>query len=250
MTTRSATGGVECTRRTGWGGLGATPWAVCALFASSGLTGLVYEVMWVRSFGLVFGSTTRAVSVVLASFFLGMALGNWLGGRLAGGRRNALLLYGLLEVAVAAGALLVLVWLDGFRALYPALYQSWLGVPSVLTALQVLLALSAMVPPCVAMGATLPLVSHAIVDRVGHVGRRVGLIYALNTVGATVGVLLAGFVLPVALGVRASVQLAAAVNVGIGALAVLLWRAGREPQAGQLEPAAAMRQAAGTEEST
>jgi spermidine synthase len=239
MTTGSTGGGARSTPPEWWAGFGTSPWALCALFTSSGLTGLVYEVMWVRSFGLVFGSTTRAVSVVLASFFLGMALGNWLGGRLAGGRRNPLLLYGLLELLVAAGALLVLVWLDGFRALYPTLYQSWLGVPPILTALQVLLALIAMVPPCVAMGATLPLVSHAIVDRVGHVGRRVGLIYALNTVGATVGALLAGFVLPVALGVRASVLLAAAVNVGVGGLALLLWRAGREPQARALESAEA-----------
>ena len=203
--------------------------------------------MWMRSFSLVFGSTTRGVSIILASFFLGMALGNWLGGRLSGERRSALLLYGLLELVVAVGALLVLFWLDGYRALYPALYQSWLGVPAALTSLQVLLALIAMVPPCIAMGATLPLVSHAIVDRVGHVGRRVGLMYALNTVGATVGVLLAGFVLPAAIGVRASVLLAAAVNVGVGGLAVLLWRAGRDPQVRALEPAAVTRQAADPE---
>ena len=177
-----------------------------------------------------------------------MALGNWLGGRLSGEeRRSALLLYGLLELVVAVGALLVLFWLDGYRALHPALYQSWLGVPAALTSLQVLLALIASAPPCIAMGATLPLVSHAIVDRVGHVGRRVGLIYALNTVGATVGVLLAGFALPAAIGVRASVLLAAAVNVGVGGLAVLLWRAGRDPQVRALEPAAVTRQAADPE---
>ena len=58
-------------------------WPLLTLFVFSGFAALVYQVMWMRSFGLVFGSTTRAAAIVLAAFFFGMALGNWLGGRLA-----------------------------------------------------------------------------------------------------------------------------------------------------------------------
>ena len=63
------------------------PWPLYAIFFASGCAALVYQVMWTRSFGLVFGSTTRAAAVVLAAFFLGMAGGNWLGR--APGRRCA-----------------------------------------------------------------------------------------------------------------------------------------------------------------
>jgi len=204
-----------------------------ALFVASGLTALVYEVMWMRSFSLVFGSSTRAASVVLASFFSGMAIGNLLGGRLARrSRSGALLGYALAELAIAAGALLVLAWLAVYRAGYPALYQSRLGTGPGLTALQLLLAFAAMAPPCAAMGATLPLISHALVSHAGHLGRRVGGVYALNTLGAAAGVLLSGFLLPVWIGTRASVYLAAWVNAAVGAAALLLWwlwrRAGPE----------------------
>lgn len=212
-------------------------WPLYALFVVSGLTALVYEVMWMRGFSLVFGSTTRASSVVLATFFFGMALGNWIGGRVSDRRRAALRLYGVLEIAVAAGAVVVLGWLAVYRASYPALYQSPLGSAAGLTLIQVLLALLAMAPPCIAMGMTLPLVSRAVVTRVGHLGQRVGLIYAFNTLGATGGALLAGFALPVLFGVRNTVILAAVTNAGVGILALWLWS--RWPDDRSSEPAAA-----------
>jgi spermidine synthase len=71
----------------------ASLWPLYLLFVLSGLSALVYEVMWTRSFSLVFGSTTHAASVVLAAFFFGMGLGNLLGGRLAKGRTGALFAY-------------------------------------------------------------------------------------------------------------------------------------------------------------
>jgi len=42
----------------------------------SGAAALVYESLWMRSFGLVFGSTTGAVALVLAVFMGGLALGS------------------------------------------------------------------------------------------------------------------------------------------------------------------------------
>ena len=61
-------------------------WFLFSLFSASGFAALIYQVMWMRSFGLVFGSSTRAAAIVLAAFFFGMALGNWQGGRLARSR--------------------------------------------------------------------------------------------------------------------------------------------------------------------
>ena len=130
-------------------------WVLFTLFAFSGFAALIYQVMWMRSFGLLFGSTTRAASIVLAAFFFGMALGNWLGGRWTRSRSAALLGYAIAEGAIAAGALLVIPWLELYQSYYPSLYQAGFGVSS-LTALQMLLAFVAMAPPCIAMGATLP----------------------------------------------------------------------------------------------
>jgi spermidine synthase len=188
------------------------------LFFSSGLTALVYQVMWMRGFGLVFGSTTRAASAVLAAFFFGMAVGNWLGGRLARGRSRALVLYGVAEAVIGAGALGVLFWLALYGELYPAIYQ-WRAGGAGLTAVQLVMAFLAMAPPCVAMGATLPLISQAVVEGRADLGRRTSAIYGLNTLGAVFGVLLSGFLLPIWIGARGSVMLAAVINLGIGAAA-------------------------------
>jgi spermidine synthase len=201
----------------------------CALFFASGLTALVYQMMWMRGFGLVFGSTTRAASAVLASFFLGMAVGNWLGGRLARDRPRALARYGVAEIAIGVGALLVLVLLDLYHEHYPALYQWSGGGGRGLTAIQLLLAFAAMGPPCIAMGATLPLIAQAVSDETRDVGRRTSAIYGVNTLGAVVGVLVSGFLLPVVMGARGSVMLAALINLAIGAVAMFVghgWEVG------------------------
>src|SRR5262245_17233028 len=218
-----------------------SPWALYLIFFASGCAGLLYEVMWTRSFGLVFGSTTRAAAVVLAAYFLGMALGNWVGGRLSGTTRGgALRSYARLELSVAATALLVLGWLALYHGVYPSLYRATQTSPAALSALQLVLAALALGPPCVAMGATLPVMSRAVVASEAHLGRRLGFVYAVNTLGGVSGVLLAGFSLPVLLGVRGSTFLAALLNV-LAALAAFRAARGLE---GEAAPAAdALREA-------
>ncbi|MEE8522394.1 MAG: fused MFS/spermidine synthase [Thermoanaerobaculia bacterium] len=197
------------------------------LFFLSGVAALIYEVMWMRSFSLVFGSTTEAASAVLGAFFGGLALGSLWGAKLASRRAAALWRYGVAEIAIAAGALLVDVWILWFRDLYPSIYQLALGSDWVLTACKLSLAFVAMGLPCVAMGTTLPLITRSIVAGSEHLGRRVGTAYALNTIGAMTGVLLAGFVLPPSIGTRNSIYVAVAINVAVGLAAILVARSRR-----------------------
>lgn len=221
-----------------------SPWALYAIFFVSGCAGLVYEVMWTRSFGLVFGSTTRAAAVVLAAFFLGMAVGNWAGGRMASGTRaSALRSYAWLELTVALAALLVLGWLALYRAVYPVLYRATFESPASLSLLQLALAALALGPPCIAMGATLPLMSRAVVSSEAHLGRRLGFVYALNTFGGVAGVIVSGFWLPVVLGVRGSMFAAALLN-GVAAVAALAAARGLEapaPAAPRAAPPVSLR---------
>src|SRR5437667_9837805 len=76
-------------------------------FILSGATGLIYEVLWARMVGLVFGATTLAVSTVLAGFMGGLALGSALAGRVAARVTRPLRSYGLIEISIAVYALLV-----------------------------------------------------------------------------------------------------------------------------------------------
>src|SRR6185503_15420969 len=76
--------------------------------------------------------------------------------------------------------------------------------------------------PTSLMGATLPLLAEHTVERFGHLGTRVGRLYALNTLGAAVGCFLAGFAAMPALGIRGTTWAAAALNFTVGMLAFVL----------------------------
>ena len=201
-------------------------WPLWGLFLFSGAAGLIHQVVWGRAFTPIVGGTTRAAAVVVSAFFLGMALGNWLGGRWATDRAESLRRYALTEGLIAAGSLAVLGWLVFYRALYPALYGWGVEYPVVLPLAQAGLALLAMGPPSVAIGVTLPLMSRVVTDRLGRAGLRVGGAYAINTLGATCGALLAGFVLLGELGLRGSIMLAAGLNAAVAAAAWGLFRMG------------------------
>ncbi len=77
-------------------------------FFLSGFAGLVYEVAWIRRASLVFGSTTWALSTVLAVFFGGLALGSWLFGRWGQRAARPIRIYALLELGLAVLAVLSL----------------------------------------------------------------------------------------------------------------------------------------------
>jgi len=208
---------------------------VYALFAIGGFSALVYEVLWMRSFRLVFGSSTRSAAAVLAAYFGGMALGAWIGARLAA-RGDPLRRYGWAELAIGGSALGVWVWLALFERVYPALYAACGGPGAPLTLAKLCLAGLALAPPAAAMGATLPLVAQALVLRPEHVARRTGLLYAFNTAGAAAGALLAGFVLPPTLGVRAALLVAVSLSTAVGLAALALARRTRGAAGWASEP--------------
>jgi spermidine synthase len=194
--------------------------ALCALFAVSGASGLTFQVLWARQLGTVVGATTQAITTVVAVFMGGLALGGLLGARLAPRLRRPLAWYGLTELAIGATALvvsLVMPALEGLASLggrYVAATICLLGASGL-------------------MGMTYPLV----VASSGRAGRAGGVLYALNTAGAAVGCLLAGFLGVGLIGVRATALVAAALNVlcGAGALA-LARRADPVAEAPEREP--------------
>ncbi len=69
--------------------------ALVPLFFVSGACGLVYQVLWLRLLGLVFGVTVYAASTVWASFMAGLAIGSYIGGRLGDRVRRPLVWFGV-----------------------------------------------------------------------------------------------------------------------------------------------------------
>ena len=195
---------------------------VVACFFLSGATGLVYEVLWIRMLGLVFGHTVFAVTTVLTAFMAGLGLGSWVFGRLADRQSRPLRLYGVLEIGIGLFCLAVPVLLPLVETIYRALARAF-GLSFLAFSLaQFVLVLALLLPPTTLMGATLPLLSRLFATDAGTLGRRVGFLYSLNTLGAVVGTALAGYVLLPGLGMRATLTLAAAVNLVVGVTIVLL----------------------------
>ena len=174
--------------------------------------------------GLVFGATTLAVSTVLAAFMGGLALGSALAGRLAPRITKPVAAYGWMEMAVAVYALLVPLLFRGVDNLYALVWQQL--QPGFFTFTLVRFALSCLLLliPTTLMGATLPVLSAALLQAAGHDSNSVTRLYACNLVGAILGTVVAGFVLLPALGVRTTITIAAAVNIAIGLLALLIQR--------------------------
>jgi spermidine synthase/predicted MFS family arabinose efflux permease len=198
------------------------------MFFVSGFCSLVYQVVWTRlAFGS-FGIITPVLSVVISVFMLGLAVGAWAGGRAVGplARKTGLsaaAFYGVAELVIGLGAVAV-----------PKLFA--LGENLLLTTGQsdsrAYLALSALVlavsilPWCLFMGATFPLMMAHVREREPQNRDSFSYLYLANVLGATIGTLLTALVLIETVGFRSTLWVAAAGNFLVAGIAGrLAWRA-------------------------
>lgn len=194
--------------------------AIHVLFLLSGATALVYQVTWLRDLSLVFGASFEATSIVLAAFMAGLSAGGFVFARRSERIRHAFGVYGVLELGIAGFALIVPALLRALDAGYVAAALGSEGVTPGLNLLRIAMALAILFVPTFLMGGTLPVLARGMVDRFGDFGVRLSWLYGINTLGAVIGAVGAGFVLIPALGVWHSQLVAAAVNVAIGLAAI------------------------------
>ena len=196
---------------------------VLAIFILSGAAGLMYEVVWSRQLVLVFGNTTQAVSTILTGFFGGMAIGSFVGGRLADRVRSPLRLYGLLELVLVVVVVATPVTFRLLHEVYRGIYGSIEGQPLLLALLRFALAVLALAPATVLMGATLPTLTRQL-TRDRHLSAAFGRLYTANTLGAIIGTLVAGLALIELLGLTGTLFVGAACSGTAGVVAILLSR--------------------------
>jgi spermidine synthase len=194
---------------------------VAACFFLSGATGLIYEVLWARMLGLVFGATTLAVSTVLAAFMGGLALGSALAGRSGASIRRPVCAYGLLEIGIALYALAVPFLFSLVDNLYALIWQHFHPGFFVFSLWRFLLSCVMLLVPTTLMGATLPLLSAALVRSEGQTSTSVTRLYTRNLAGAICGSIAAGFLLLPIFGVRTTIYIAAFINILIGIVTIL-----------------------------
>lgn len=188
--------------------------ALFAAFFLSGISGLIYQTVWVRMLTRYLGSTTSATATVLCVFMGGLALGAWLGGKLADRIKRQLFGYVILELCIAvSGILMSFLIISVLGGLYVNFYP-WFGENAVgLTVARIAFCMVCLLPPTVLMGATLPFLVAFITHSTYRFQRGLGQLYSINTSGAVLGVFLTGFVLIGELGESSSLYTAAMLNL-------------------------------------
>jgi spermidine synthase len=199
-------------------------WLIGLCFILSGATGLIYEVLWARMLGLVFGATTFAVSAVLAAFMGGLALGSAWAGKLASKIKRPLRAYGLIEIGIAVYAIAVPVLFGLIDYLYAFIWEQFHPGFYAFSLWRFVLSCLVLLVPTTLMGATLPILSAALLRSPDFKATAVTRLYTCNLVGAIVGTVVAGFLLLPTLGVRLTILTAAAINFVVGLAAILIDR--------------------------
>lgn len=183
------------------------------VFILSGISALIYQLVWQRALLTIYGSNVESVAMVVAAFLAGLGIGSLFGGWISKSTRAPLvLLFGLAELGVGAYGLVSLKLFDAVGAITSA--QAHGLTTGILVFLLVFL-------PTLLMGATLPmLVAHQVRDT-AHVGQTVSRLYFVNTLGAALGAFIAAKWLLGGFGMSGTVRIAASLNAA-AALIVLL----------------------------
>lgn len=187
----------------------------------TGVSALIYQVVWQRMLSRLLGAETLATSIVLAVFLVGLSIGYFLSGWWSTRLKNAMKGYALLEAITG-------LWGFAFMLLYAgvsALTLTWKFEPPFWMVVQGLFCtVLLLLIPTICMGGTVPLLTRALSKTVSKATRQHAWIYALNTAGAFLGALLTGFFLLELYGISLSIKLAAGINV---ASALVFYLAGK-----------------------
>jgi spermidine synthase len=203
-------------------------WTFFLCYSASGAAALLYEVTWTRVFTLELGHTVAASSAVLAAVMGGLAAGAWLAGRFPPPPHRRLHAYAALEILIALLALAIPFALHAFRPLLQWAYSDG-DAPARFNVVRIALSLTMLGLPAAAMGATFPIVAAWLADAAermrrggnGQTAADASILYAMNTAGAAIGAISAGYWLIPAVGLRATSWIGAVLN--IAAAAGALW---------------------------
>ena len=198
---------------------------VWLIFIFSGASGLIYQVIWMRQLTLIFGSTVFATSTVLTAFMGGLALGSYyFGKKIDESTQSPLRIYALLEAGIGAFCLVWPLILAVLSALYVLIHRNVTSEFYALSLIRFVLTFGVLLIPSTLMGGTLPVLTRFFVKRLEQLGTNIGILYALNTFGAVIGTVAAGFFLIEALGIQWTLGVGIVINFAVTVIALAITR--------------------------
>ncbi len=206
------------------GGAAGSNYLILGFFFLTGLTGLAYELVWIRLLILAFGSTQFAVTTVLVTFMAGLALGSFIFGRFVDKYHSPLKVYAGIEILLGIYCILSPLVFSLVREIYLFTSPSTAaGVHAGFEASQFMLSFLALIVPTTLMGGTLPVLVKYLASASGRVGFHTAVPYSVNTLGAVTGCLFTGFFALYVLGVKTTVYTAGAIDILVGALVYFIY---------------------------
>lgn len=187
------------------------------LFVGSGCAALIYELVWFQLLQFVIGSSAVSLAVLLGTFMGGMCLGSLVLPRFVPASRHPLRVYALLELGIAAAAVVVLYAMPSLTRLYVA--YAGHGFAGIL--LRGVICVLCLLPPTLLMGATLPAIARWVEASPRGISW-LGFFYGGNTAGAVAGCVLAGFYLLRVHDLDTATWCAVGLNLAVALLALAL----------------------------
>lgn len=183
------------------------------IFFVSGASSLISEITWNRMLVLIVGNTVSATSTILVSFMGGLALGSYWGGRTFNNIRPSFLPYVILEVCIGLYILLSPVFFFPLSSLFSNVAPYFAG-SDVLHIVRFAITLFSLFIPAFLMGATFPAVIAGAASGLPHKKvSRIGYLYSINTIGASLGCLWAGYILLPRFGAQLTLVVAFSLNI-------------------------------------
>lgn len=186
------------------------------LFFASGFAALIYQVLFAKELALTFGSTSLATITVLATFLGGMALGAYMGGKIAEKTHQPIKIYAWIETAIGLYCLITPWLFHLVQFLYIKFAAGAVTEDYQLTVLRVLLGGLVLFVPTFLMGTTLPILAKSVAESSQPSGKQIAWLYFTNTLGAAVGALLSTYWIIPIYGIQNTTILAVAINIAIG----------------------------------
>lgn len=173
-----------------------------------------------RALSVVIGSTTHAISAMLASFMAGLTLGGYMGGLWADRAKNPVFIFGVIEAGIAIFGIITFVAIKNLSPIYIWVFYNFHLSYSSFSIAQFILSFGVMLIPTTLMGVTFPMVLRARVKKLDELGREAGDVYFINNLGAVLGSFMAGFILIPILGATVANIVAVCLNI-LAALLIL-----------------------------
>lgn len=216
-TERTIENRVKSDMKTKMTGLYKTDKVVFIGYFLSGFAALAAEVVWIRVLSLTIGTSIYAISIITASFLIGLSFGSYLISRFIQRLKHLLTVFAFIELGIGFSGVILMLIMENLDIPYLMLYHSLDSFYPFTAALFFTIFLIFLIPTTL-MGATMPLVGKIITKNPGFIGSDIGAVFTINTGGAIFGTFFTSFFFIPGIGLTKTGALLSALNIFVALL--------------------------------